>query len=231
MAEPTPSAPENLKARLKESYDAIADHYNNNFTRDHDPVRLTYLAKLLDQLQSTEENKVKILELGCGAGIPGTKLLLDNPKPQIHVIGNDISTTQLELAKQNLASYEEKLKLIQGDMMELDFPGESLDAVIGFYSVIHLPREEQTVLMSRIARWLKPGGLFLANFSEEEMPVAVEKAWLKQEKGWMFWSGWGSEKSVKMVEEAGFNILVNEITEDIVDANFLWVLGKKKGGE
>ncbi|KAF2191677.1 methyltransferase domain-containing protein [Zopfia rhizophila CBS 207.26] len=221
--QPNPAVPSDLKNRLKDSYDAIALHYNN-FTRQHDPIRLHYLGQLLSHLDS--KDKTDILELGCGAGIPGTKLLLEHAN--IHVTGNDLSTTQLQLAKQNLAEFSDRLKFLEGDMMDLSFAEKSFDVVMGFYSVIHLPRDEQVELLKRIVRWLKPGGLFLANFSAEEMPVAFEEKWLDQEKGWMFWSGWGAEGSCKMVEEAGLEILIREIKEDVVDANFLWVLGRKR---
>ena len=75
-----------------------------------------------------------MLELGCGAGVPATKHLLQVDKPVIHVTGNDLSTAQLDLARQNLQGYEERLKLVEGDMLGLAFPGETFDAVTGFYS-------------------------------------------------------------------------------------------------
>jgi ubiquinone/menaquinone biosynthesis C-methylase UbiE len=227
MSDATSTVPENMKARLKESYDIIASKYND-FTRDHDAVRFTYLNKFLSHLKTNTKQNASVLELGCGAGVPVTKTLLEHSEPTIHVTGNDLSTTQLDLARQNLSEHSDRLKLVQGDMTGLDIPEQSLDGVVGFWSVIHLPREEQTDLVKNIHRWLKPGGLFLANFSQEEAPVAINKTWLKEEKGWMFWSGWGGEKSAKMVEDAGFEILVNEITNDVKDASFLWILARKK---
>jgi ubiquinone/menaquinone biosynthesis C-methylase UbiE len=228
------TAPKDLKARMKASYDAIAEHYNNNFTRDHDPIRLKYTTLLLDHLSKTpstvgSSQPIQVLELGFGAGSPGTELLLDNSSPQIRVTGNDISTTQLDLAKRNLSSYIEhgKLELTQGDMLALSFEPGTLMAILGFYSIIHLPRTQQTLMLSKVATWLKPGGFLLANFSEEDMESGTMEKWLDQDKGWMFWSGWGVEGSVRMVKEAGLQVLVEEIVPDVVDANFLWILAKK----
>ncbi|KAF2647700.1 methyltransferase domain-containing protein [Lophiostoma macrostomum CBS 122681] len=231
-------APEDLKDRMKDSYDAIAEHYNTNFTRDHDPIRLKYTNILLDHLSKASSTAgssqpVQVLELGFGAGSPITRLLLDNPSPRIHVTGNDISTTQLELAKRNLTSYVDdgRLKLTQGDMLALSFEPGSLTAILGFYSIIHLPRPQQTLMLEKVAKWLKPGGFFLANFSEEEMESNTVQQWLGQEKGWMFWSGWGVEGTVKMVKESGLEVLVEEIVPDVVDANFLWILAKRPEGD
>jgi ubiquinone/menaquinone biosynthesis C-methylase UbiE len=225
-SDPSPAVPENLKSRIKDSYDAIAEHYNTNFTRDHDVIRLDYLGRFLKQLSAKGKNKAAVLELGCGGGIPGTQILLENQSPSIHVTANDLSTTQIEQIQSNLAVYSDRLTLVQGDMLELNFPDESFDAVLGFYSVIHLPREEQAQLMKKIVRWLKPGGLLLVNFLDADTSVAVEERWLDQEKGWMFWSGWGGKKSEQMVEEAGLEILIVEIRNDLL-APFLWIMGKK----
>ncbi|KAF2036469.1 S-adenosyl-L-methionine-dependent methyltransferase, partial [Setomelanomma holmii] len=219
--------PENLKARVKESYDATAQEYATKFTKADDPVRLGYLRHLIARLQY--KDKANILELGCGAGIPATKFVLQNEKPIIHVTGNDISTAQLNLARSNLADYKDRLTLQEGDMLALSFLDATFDAVTGFYSIIHLPREEQTQIMYKIVKWLKPDGLFLANFGAKEMPTFEQDRWLDHEKGWMFWSGWGEEASLKMVKDAGLEVLLQEKQQDEGDAEFMWVLAKKGG--
>lgn len=168
-----------------------------------------------------------MLELGCGAGIPATRFVLQNEKPIIHVTGNDISAAQLDLARSNLADYKDRLDLLEGDMLALAFPDSTFDVVTGFYSIIHLPREEQTLIMHKIFRWLKPGGLFLANFGVEELPTFEQDRWLDHEKGWMFWSGWGADASLKMIKDVGLDVLLQEKQQDQGDAEFMWVLASK----
>lgn len=221
------AVPENLKARLKESYDAMAETYAARFTKEDDPVRLGYIRHLIEQLNTSGTNEASVLELGCGTGIPATKFMLQNDKPRFHVTGNDLSTTQIKLAHENLAGFKDRLTLAEGDMLSLDFPDSTFDAVTGFYSVIHLPREEQTQLVKKIHAWLKPGGYFLANFSAEDMERAEIQNWLKHEKGWMFWSGWGKDGSLKIVKDVGMEVLIGEVLEEVGDAKFLWVLAKK----
>jgi ubiquinone/menaquinone biosynthesis C-methylase UbiE len=221
-------APENLKARMKESYDAIAETYATQFTKPNDPIRLEYLDRLYQYLQDGDKSTAAVLELGCGAGIPATKSMLQNEKPLFHVTGNDISTSQLELARSNLAAYKDRFKLLEGDMLALSFPDAAFDAVTGFYSIVHLPREEQTQILQKVGKWVKPGGFFLANFSAIDLATLEEDRWLDHEKGWMFWSGWGEEGSVKMVEDAGFEVLAREVRQAVDDAKFVWILAKKK---
>ncbi|KAL2256263.1 hypothetical protein VTK26DRAFT_1920 [Humicola hyalothermophila] len=63
-------------------------------------------------------------------------------------------------------------------MAALSFPPASLDAVVALYSIIHLPREEQAALMGRVAAWLRPGGVVLANFGTEALEAFVDERWL-----------------------------------------------------
>jgi len=114
----------------------------------------------------------------------------------------------------------------QADMLTLSFPPSSLDLVIGLYSVIHLPREEQVAMMRKIAGWLKPGGLVLVNFGAEEAEAVEMADWLG---GWMFWSSFGAEGMLERVEKVeGLEVLSSEVVgEDGVDAAFLWVIARK----
>jgi ubiquinone/menaquinone biosynthesis C-methylase UbiE len=221
------TVPENLKARVKQSYDAIADSYASQFTKADDPVRLRYIRHLIEQFKVSKQSKVNVLELGCGSGIPATKFMLDNDKPTFSVTGNDISSAQVNLARSNLAVFEDRVTLVETDMLSLDFQESTFDAVTGFYSIIHLPRGEQTQLMRKIVAWLKPGGYFLANFGVEEMATHETDNWLAHEKGWMFWSGWGKEGSLKMVVDVGMDVMLKEVHEEVGDATFLWILAQK----
>ena len=114
-------------------------------------------------------------------------------------------------------------------MLALDFATGSLDAVVGMYSIIHLPRVEQVEMLTKISTWLKPGGWFLANFGAEDTAGKEAKNWLMEEQGWMFWSGWGVEGTVEKVKEAGLEVLVRDVLNDVRDgARFLWVLARKE---
>lgn len=225
MQSSTGEPPENVKSRLKESYDAIAEAYNT-WTVPHSASRLKYLDQLLQLLPRGQDAEISVLELGCGAGVPVTEKLLADPR--MRVTANDISTAQINMAKSALGT--ERVNWIEGDMMALQFPDGSFDAVLGFYSVIHLPRDEQIVLVQKMTAWLKPGGLMLANFASEDNESVVMDKWLG-DKGWMFWSGWGADVMIKKVGEAGLDIVHKEIAQDVGDAEFLWVIAKKPGAE
>ncbi|RYP46244.1 hypothetical protein DL768_007511 [Monosporascus sp. mg162] len=224
-----PSVPEDLKARLKASYDAIAPKYNE-WAIANSAQRLKYLDRLLALIPlSDQSQKLHILELGCGCGIPVTQKLLSHPN--VVVTANDLSGAQISIAKGNLRhnhseDVSNRLVFEEGDMAALSFQDGSLDAVIGLYSIIHLPRVEQAELIGKIAAWLKPGGYLLANFAEEELESFVMDSWL-DEKGWMFWSGWGRESTVELLRQVGLRVVVEEVVRDVGDAAFLWVIAAK----
>ena len=67
----------------------------------------------------------------------------------------------------------------------------------------------------------------LANFAAEELERREMQKWLGEEKGWMFWSGWGIKGTVEKVRGAGLEVVVQETVEDAVDVKFLWILARK----
>jgi SAM-dependent methyltransferase len=199
---------------VQEGYDKIAPRYLEWSTPS--PARLKYFKKLLACLPKP----AIVLELGCGAGKPCTQILAEHAE----VIGVDISAAQLALAKQLVPNAQ----LIHGDMMSLTFPSNTFDAVVAFYSIIHLPRAKQDILISRIADWLRPGGHLLANLGTSDNPGSINADWLGSK---MYWSSYDVQTNEKMLIGAGFELLETEVVEDDEDGElvpFYWVLAKKK---
>jgi hypothetical protein len=100
--------------------------------------------------------------------------------------------------------------------------------VTAFYSLIHLPRAAHSATLAKIARWLKPGGLFLAALSSTDSPDWTGD-WLGQP---MFFSGYDAPTNRGLLGDAGFEILSGEeveIEEPEGPARFLWVLAKTPG--
>jgi SAM-dependent methyltransferase len=112
-------------------------------------------------------------------------------------------------------------------MSTLELPASSFDGVVAFYAITHVPRDEQPALLSNIARWLRPGGLFMATLGAGDDPGTVEVDWLGAP---MFFSSFNAAASQRLVTEAGLDVLsADEITEDEdgVPVTFLWVVARK----
>jgi SAM-dependent methyltransferase len=97
----------------------------------------------------------RVVDLGCGAGIPATRELNDRG---LRVIGVDFSAVQLRRARRLVPG----ASLVQADMTDLQLAPASVDAVVSFYALIHVPLADQQTLFPRIRNWLRPGGYFLA---------------------------------------------------------------------
>ena len=210
---------DDFKRLVESGYDSIAPRYlefaQRNLAWEQSTARMSYLQKLLARLPA----QAQVLELGCGAGIPCTQLLAR----QARVTGVDISAAQIALARQHVPD----AILSQADMMMLTFPPASFDAVVAFYSIIHLPRAEQIVLIECLVEWLRPGGWFLANLGVSDDPGSIEPDWLGTA---MYWSSYDAGTNLDLVSRAGFTLVETETLIDDEDGEqvpFLWILAKK----
>ena len=174
--------------------------------------------RFLEELASRLPEGAHVLDLGCGNGDKLARLA-----EKFEVTGVDLSAEQLQLAGARVP----EARLIHADFSELELAEVSFDAVTAFYSIIHVPREAHAELFERILRWLKPGGLFLASLSHVGSPDRTEE-WLGVQ---MFFSSFPAETNRRLVLEAGFELLIDEVVvmtepED-VESGWIWVLGRK----
>jgi SAM-dependent methyltransferase len=174
-------------------------------------------ARFVNELADRLPEGGRVLDLGCGNGTKTARLA-----SRFEVTGVDISERQLELARAAVPG----AFFVQADFVELDVPAESFDAVTALYSIVHVPREEQPALFARILGWLKPGGLFLASLSHVGGEDRVDD-WLGVD---MFFSGFDADTNRRLVREAGFELLVDDLVwmrEPESEVAFLWVLARK----
>lgn len=132
------------------AFDQIGRRYDESFVeRD---AQLAEGAWLIDQL----ERPARVLDLGCGSGLPTAKQLLD---AGIEVIGVDESTVMLELA----AAQAPGGTYLHGDLREVDeLPdlGE-FDAAVAFFSLLMLTKAEVPPLLRRLHARLRGPKLLL----------------------------------------------------------------------
>ncbi|TBU38756.1 S-adenosyl-L-methionine-dependent methyltransferase [Dichomitus squalens] len=232
-------SPEELKAIIARGYDTIAPQYLAWSGPRPTTTRAAYVAQLLDLL----DPGASILELGCGAGVPTTQTIAAHPK-KFHVTGVDISAAQVALAREHVkvpeeerAAEEERVREIgrgrvafeHADMAKLHYEEGSFEAVLAFYSIFHLPREEQPAMIGKVVKWLKPGGYLLLNMNTKDEVVHRED-WMGAP---MFSFGIGVEGNRRAFEEygKGLKILVDEVAVEKVgrfEETFHWFFAQKE---
>ena len=202
------------KRVVASGYDRLAERYLEWGAAIEGDPRHRMLAAFSDRLPAD----ARVLDLGCGAGVPSTQQLAQ----RFHVLGVDISRSQLELARRNVPEAEFML----GDFSELQLPEDAFEGVVALYAVSHLPREQHGQLFVDVFRWLAPGGLFLATLGATDSPDWTGE-WLGEE---MFFSSHDADVNRQLMRAAGFDLMVDEIAvthEPEGDVSFLWVIGQK----
>jgi ubiquinone/menaquinone biosynthesis C-methylase UbiE len=205
------------KRIVQRGYDLMAQDHHDWAQVTRADERARYTALVVDSLPPGSV----ILDLGCGSGVPTTRALAQH----FGVTGVDISQRQIELARQNVP----EARFLQADATQLGLSKHSLDAVVAFYSIIHVPRSEQPALVRKIATWLRPGGLFVASLGTHAVKSEIADDFLGAP---MYWSGFDAATNQRMIENAGFEILraVEETEPEFgMDVAFLWVVAHKKG--
>jgi cyclopropane fatty-acyl-phospholipid synthase-like methyltransferase len=149
--------PADQRGLVRRGYDAVSLAYRSD---DGQPARssaedVSRYAGWVEELAGLLPGRAVVVDLGCGAGVPATRELADRG---LRVIGVDFSAVQLSRARRLVPT----ARLVQADMTALRLRSASVDAVVSFYALIHVPLDDQQALFPRLRAWLRPGGYLLA---------------------------------------------------------------------
>lgn len=118
----------------------------------------------------------RCLDVGCGEGRHSLAAYL---RPDIDVVGVDLSHDDLQTARTRIADMEAfdpqgRISFLQGDATSLPFPDASFERVICSEVLEHIPNFLSVV--NELVRVLKPGG---------RLCVTVPRAWPEQICWWL----------------------------------------------
>ena len=179
-------------------YDFIADQFNEARTRLR-PNEERYLALLLDRLEPGSS----VLDLGCGTGQPIALQIADRGH---HVVGVDGSEKMLAFARQNLPSH----RWIHALMEDVDFT-ETFDAAVCWDSLFHLPRVHFGLVITKVHRWLRPGGRFMVSSGGDVHDgVGFTDTMFDHE---LYYDSLAPAEIVATIERAGFDIVLAEMCD------------------
>jgi 2-polyprenyl-3-methyl-5-hydroxy-6-metoxy-1,4-benzoquinol methylase len=200
------------KETVRAGYNKIADRYLVERKIDSEDVHL--LNDFIDLLAPNS----KVLDAGCGAGIPIAQTLAK----RFNVTGVDFSEAQIELAKKNVPN----ATFLCEDMTQLHFPDNAFDGIVSYYAIIHIPREEHQPLLANFHKMLKPGGVALFCLGAENLIDEIDENYLGTR---MYWSHFNSETYIKMLKECRFTTIWARRVADATceGAGHLFVLVEK----
>lgn len=177
-----------------EAFDAIGDRYDEAFP--HKEGQLSAGEWLIDSLPAGS----RVLDLGCGTGVPTTRQLTD---AGFEVVGIDLSRRMVQLARE----YVPAATFHQLDIADLRPGGPQdlgrFDAVAAFFSLLMLPRVEIPLALQTVRHLLVPGGLFVLSMVEAD----VDNYAIPFLGNTIRVSGYVLEDLHKVIEAGGFEIV------------------------
>lgn len=198
------------KRLVAAAYDEIAEAYLARYGES--AARARWAGELIRRLPAGG----RVLDLGCGAGVPLARGLV---AAGFEVTGVDASRRQIELARKNAPG----ARFVQADMVEVGFAAGAFDGLACFYALNHLPRETYAGLLASMRQWLAPGGVLVANFGAADDPGWTGE-WLGART---FFSGFPPERVLELVAEAGFAVESSAVEVDPEDdGRFLWIVAR-----
>jgi cyclopropane fatty-acyl-phospholipid synthase-like methyltransferase len=162
MAEENLDRRESQRDLVRRGYDVISRAYRDDDGRARTGTEegTHHYAEWVAELAQMLRPGGTVLDLGCGAGVPATKLLTER---SFDVLGLDISAVQIARARQLVPA----ATFVHADMVTWEHEPASFDAVVSFYALIHVPLQDQRDLLPKVRRWLRPGGYLLAIVGSE----------------------------------------------------------------
>lgn len=173
-------------------YDLIATEFAN--MRDSFYLEQKYLDLLMSYLQPDAH----ILDIGCGSGYPIAAYLIEHG---FQVTGVDGSKELLNIAKLKCLG----LHTVYGDIRTVTL-NNKYDALLEWWCLFHIPKQDHEKMISRFASWIKPGG-FLEFTTGDQDYDHKSSDMLNQELAFYSLDPQLYEKYLK---ENGFKILLRE---------------------
>jgi SAM-dependent methyltransferase len=187
------------KETVRRGYDAVSWRYRGD---DDDPP---HYRPWLTDLRARLRPGARVLDLGCGNGVPVVRALV---AWGYDVTGVDISDVQIERARALVPGAE----FIRADAAQIDIAPNSFDAVVCLFAFIHMPMDEQEKLLTNIGAWLRPGGRLLATTGASAW-TGIEDNWLGGDVR-MWWSHPDAGTYRRWITAAGLVIDVDEFVPE-----------------
>jgi SAM-dependent methyltransferase len=203
------------KQIVREGYERLGSKYWE-WSRDNDPQ---FRERYVDLALSALAPGSRVVELGSGSGKPTAEWLTE----RFDTICIDVALSQLALVGHNAPV----ARRVCADFSSLSFGPGSIDAVVAFYSIIHLPRDEHAGVFANIATWLRPEGIFVGCMGAR-VDEGTAEDWIDDIP--MYWSSYGADAELELIANAGLEIVRTEELanfEDGREARFLWFIARR----
>ena len=177
-----------------EAFDSIQDRYDEAFP--HKDAQIVSGSWLADQLPEG----ARILDLGCGTGVPTARQLVDAGH---QVVGVDLSPKMLKLCREHVpeASFH------RVDVADMETSGLGpFDGAAAYFSLLMLPRAEiphALAMLHRLIRGTGPLALGMVEADVDDFAIPFLGNTIRV-------SGYLRDDLRRVVDEAGFDVVDEE---------------------
>lgn len=174
------------------------EEWNDRFARTHDIddyyARASWPVRFVERRRLAWIRRVvgggpgqRLLEVGCGGGHVLRMF------PEADLTGVDVSGVMLEKARRNLEGLH--VRLLKGELSELDLPVQGFDRIICTEVIEHVAAPE--ALLQEIALLLHPAGRLVITFPNDRLIHGIKRAMFAS--GLTRWPGlsrisWGGDE-------------------------------------
>ena len=160
---------------------------------------------------NTTNEKIEILDLGCGTGLELKAIFKSTPNAMI--TGVDLSNEMLEKLKSKYDNFSDQITLINDSYTSHKFEKQRYDYAVSVMTVHHLLRDEKLELYKNIRNAIKDGGKYIegdyvvSDEEEKEMIQEYEEKMKLVDKSELYHIDipMSEENQIKLFYEAGFS--------------------------
>ena len=94
---------------------------------------------------------------------------------------------------------------VEADMLALPLGSQSVDALVCYYALIHVPRDDHSAVFEEFQRVLRRGGLALLCLGSADNPEDLDtESWLGTP---MYWSHYDAATTMTLLNRTGFEVI------------------------
>lgn len=204
MSNDTHKKPEEMESFFQIRADGYDEHMRNNVSS----FDVLY-SKISEPIRPTEE-KIEILDLGCGTGLELEEIF--KRAPNCLITGIDLSEQMLNRLREKYQNFLKQIKLIKDSYITYPFNQRKYDYIISVMTMHHWLEEEKLTLYKKIRAALKDGGKYIegdyivSEEEEKEFLLNYERQMKLIDKDGLYHIDipMTEKKQIRLLKEAGF---------------------------
>lgn len=194
--------------------DRIAEHYERHAHAFDYARRKAFTERhWLDRFLIGVAKGGHILDLGCGAGEPVARYLIDHGH---QITGIDVSEKMIGLSRTRFGRHV----WLKADMRKAAL-GRQFAGILAWDSLFHLDHASQAEMIEKIGRWLEPGGMFLFN-SGPEHSTAIGEQFGEE----LYHASLDPLEYLRLLEAGGMTVVAHKPEDPATGGRTVWLARK-----